>query len=166
MDKELQEIKTALDSITNNMYGISQIGTTIEDIKEAIAGIGQIGPKATDYYVPPTAPATLGDIKESIDALSAAIRLNNTSSSVSGNVNTTSFENAVDRNTEAVEDLVEAVRTIAEIQLQHLTSKEEEMTGIAEFNVLPWAKDNEPNLKFGWVEDLEQSETNIEDASF
>lgn len=160
MDKELQDIKNALDCITSNMYGLTQLGNAMEGIQKALEQIGQIGPRESDFYNTGTLPATLGDIKQAIETIGGG-------SIVGGHsLQLDNVQQAIDRNTTMLEKLTEAVRTIAEINLQQLSLKEKQA---AEFSALPWSKENrEPNLDYGWVEDLEQptGEKDLEDANF
>lgn len=165
MDKELTDIKNALDSITNNMYGLSRVGEiadAIKDIKESIENIGQIGLKPGEWSG--NSGATLGDIKAAIEGISIDGSSGGSSPSTF-NPQLDKIESAIERNTSEVAQLVEAVRTIAEIHLQQLSLQENTAAAHA---ALPWSKTNpKPNLDYGWVEDLEQAtgEKDLEDAT-
>lgn len=168
MDKELQDIKNAMDCITNNMYSITQIGSAAEGIREelrkvneALEKVGQIG---TPHHEWTGTHATLGDIKEAIDRLSGVSPSSGVGAVPDNTLELQNVRAAIDANTQAMERLVRATETIAEIQLQQLSLKEK---AIAEFDTLPWSGEKEANLQYGWAEDLEQSEEkNMEDSSF
>lgn len=163
MDKELAEIGNKLDSITNSLYGLNRIGELVDAAKE----IGNIGLKDGQWSNSSNGNqgATLADIKQALDDINTSLGgvSSGSTSSAPYNQQLADIASAIESNTSQVKDLVQAVRTMAEVQLQQLTHQENTAAAHA---VLPWS-DEEPNLDYGWVEDLEQAtgEKDLEDAS-
>ena len=170
---DLQELKQTIEMCSSNMVqALGKVGTIGKQFQEHEVGYSDT------YSYPET--AHLGHIKDGIEAISNSIyqagveigaksKINIANAEVSVDLSSIcaslrSVELAINKLQTVIENqpvpqldsLVEAVRTIAEIQAQQLAVQED--VGLAHHTTLPW---NETNYDGEWAEDLEQGELDL-----